>query len=303
MERLSDVLKNGAETWKQNPVLCMPFLFTFFFQILFSAFLLLGLAAVIGTDTVAGIQSQASVIAQMAQYSDTPIVQEMSELMRMIAPFTSIFIAAAIILVIGCALIQAFFSAGAIGMARTATMTGTTRTRDILAYGMQSGLNLFFAGIVIMLMFLVGIVFMLPGVFIIMVTDSIIVQVIIMFIGFIFLFLYMVVLLIGLAPVKYAIVVNHAGPIKGITSGWSFFSDHKMDVFLMWLLMIVMSLVLGVIGQIFYINPILVMVWQFVGTLINMVIVMPLITVWWTRLYISRTVVNGDTPALVVNSY
>ncbi len=242
-------------------------------------------------------------IAQMAQYSDTPIVQEMSELMRMIAPFTSIFIAAAIILVIGCALIQAFFSAGAIGMARTATMTGTTRTRDILAYGMQSGLNLFFAGIVIMLMFLVGIVFMLPGVFIIMVTDSIIVQVIIMFIGFIFLFLYMVVLLIGLAPVKYAIVVNHAGPIKGITSGWSFFSDHKMDVFLMWLLMIVMSLVLGVIGQIFYINPILVMVWQFVGTLINMVIVMPLITVWWTRLYISRTVVNGDTPALVVNSY
>lgn len=303
MERLSDVLKNGAETWKQNPVLCMPFLFTFFFQILFSAFLLLGLAAVIGTDTVAGIQSQASVIAQMAQYSDTPIVQEMSELMRMIAPFTSIFIAAAIILVIGCALIQAFFSAGAIGMARTATMTGTTRTRDILPHAMQSGLNLFFAGIVIMLMFLVGIVFILPDVVIIIVTDNILVQVIIMFIGFIFLFLYMVVLLIGLAPVKYAIVVNHAGPIKGITSGWSFFSDHKMDVFLMWLLMIVMSLVLGVIGQIFYINPILVMVWQFVGTLINLVIVMPLITVWWTRLYISRTVVNGDTPALVVTSY
>jgi len=303
MERLSDVLKNGAETWKQNPVLCMPFLFTLFFQILLLAFLLLGLAAAIGTDTVVGIQSQASEIAQMAQYSDTPVVQEMSELMRMIAPFTSIFIAAAIILVIGCALIQAFFSAGAIGMAKTATMTGTTRTRDILAYGMQSGLNLFFAGIVIMLMFLVGIVFMLPGVFIIMVTDSIIVQVIIMFIGFIFLFLYMVVLLIGLAPVNYAIVVNHAGPIKGITSGWSFFSDHKMDVFLMWLLMIVMSLVIGVIGQIFYINPILVMVWQFVGTLINLVIVMPLITVWWTRLYISRTVVTGDPPALVVNSY
>lgn len=303
MERLSDVLKNGAETWKQNPILCMPFLLIFFFQILLLAFLLLGLAAVIGTDTIAGIQSQASEIAQMAQYSDTSPIEEMSELLRTIAPFTSIFIAAAIILVVGCALIQAFFSAGAIGMARTATMTGTTRTRDILACGMQSGLSLFFVGIVIMLMFLVGIVFMLPGVFIIMVTDNVLVQAIIMFIGFIFLFLYMVVLSIGLAPVKYAIVVNHAGPIEGITSGWSFFSYHKMDVFLMWLLMIVISMVLGMAGQIFYINPILVMVWQFVGTLINLVIVMPLITVWWTRLYISRTVVEGDAPAFVVTRY
>ncbi len=303
MERLSDVLKNGAETWKQNPVLCIPFLLIFFLQILLLAFLLLGLAAVIGTDTVAGIQSQVFEIAQMLQHSDTPPIEEMSELRRTIAPFANIFIAAAIIMVIGCALIQAFFSAGAIGMARTATMTGTTRTRDILAYGMQSGLNLFFAGIVIMLMFLVGIVFMLPGIFIIMVTDSIIVQVIIMFIGFIFLFLYMVILSIGLAPVKYAIVINHAGPIDGITGGWSFFSYHKMDVFLMWLLMIVISIVLGMAGQIFYINPILVMVWQFVGTLINLVIVMPLITVWWTRLYISRTVVTGDAPAFVVTSY
>ncbi len=303
MERLSDVLKNGAETWKHNPVLCAPFLLIFFFQILLLAFLLLGLAAVIGTDTITGIQSQASEITQMAQYSDTPPIEAMSELLRTIAPFANIFIAAAIVLVIGCALIQAFFSAGAIGMARTATMTGTTRTRDILAYGMQSGRNLFFASIVIMLMFLVGIVFMLPGAFMVMVTDSILVQAIIMFIGFIFLFLYMVVLSIGLAPVKYAIVVNNAGPIEGITSGWSFFSYHKMDVFLMWLLMIVISMVLGMAGQIFYINPILVMVWQFVGTLINLVIVMPLITVWWTRLYISRTVVAGDAPAFVVTSY
>ncbi len=303
MERLSDVLKNGAETWKQNPVLCMPFLLIFFCQILFLAFLLLGLAAVIGTDTIAGIQSQVSEIAQMVQYSGTLPIEEMSELRRTIAPFANIFIAAAIILVIGWALIQAFFSAGAIGMARTATMTGTTRTRDLLPHAMQSGLNLFFAGIVIMLMFLVGIVFLLPGVFIIMVTDNILVQAIIMFIGFIFLFLYMVVLSIGLAPVKYAIVVNNAGPIEGIMSGWSFFSDHKMDVFLMWLLMIVISTILGVAGQIFYINPIFVMVWQFVGTLINLVIVMPLITVWWTRLYISRTTVAADAPAFVVTRY
>jgi len=303
MERLSDVLKNGAETWKQNPVLCIPFLLIFFLQILFLAFLLIGLAAVIGTDTVGGIQSQVSEIARVAQYSDTPPGEEMSELLRMIAPFTGVFIAASIVLVIGCALIQAFFSAGAIGMARTATMTGTTMTRDILRYGVQSVLNLFFAGIVIMLLFLVGIVFLLPGAFMIMVTDSILVQAVTMFIGFIFLFLYIVTLSIGLAPVKYAIVINHAGPIEGITSGWSFFSYHKMDVFLMWLLMIGMSMVLGVAGQIFYINPVSAMVWQFVGTLINLVIVMPLITVWWTRLYISRTVVAGDTPAFVVTGY
>lgn len=303
MERIGEVLRNGAYTWKQNPVLCVPFLLTFFFQILFFVFLLIGLAAIIGTDTVTDIQSQVSEIARMAQYADEPPIEEMTELSRVIAPFIGIFIAVFTILVIGCVLIQTFFSAGAIGMAKTATMTGTTGTGDMLRYARQSALDLFLAGIVIALLFLVGIVFLLPGAIMIMITGSIMVQAIIMLIGFIFLFLYIVVLSIGLAPVKYALVINHAGPIEGITKGWSFFSDHKMDVFLIWLMMIGISIILGMVGQIFYINPVSAVVWQFVGTLINLVIVMPLITVWWTRLYLSRAVVAGDAPAFVVTSY
>lgn len=303
MERIGEVLRNGAYTWRQNPVLCVPFLLTFFFQILFFVFVFIGLAAIIGTDTVTEIQLQVSEIARMAQYADEPPIEEMTELSRVIAPFIWIFIAAFIILVIGCVLIQTFFSAGAIGMAKTAIMTGTTGTGDMLRYARQSGLNLFFASIVIALLFLVGIVFLLPGAIMIMITDSVLVQAVIMFIGFIFLFLYIVILSIGLAPVKYALVINHAGPIEGMTKGWSFFSDHKMDVFLMWLLMIVISMILIMVGQIFYINPVSAVIWQFVGTLINLVIVMPLITVWWTRLYLSRAVVAGDTPAFVVTSY
>ncbi|HIE32259.1 MAG TPA: hypothetical protein EYP67_07790 [Methanosarcinales archaeon] len=303
MERIGDVLRNGAYTWKQNPVLCVPFLLTFLFQLLFFVFLLIGLAAIIGTDTVTEIQSQVSEIARTVQYADEPPIEEMTELSRLIAPFTRIFIAAFIILMIAGALIQTFFSAGAIGMAKTATMTGTTRTGDILKYGKQSAIDLFLAGIVIMLLFLVGIVFLLPGAIMIMITDSIMVQASIMFIGFIFLFLYAIILSIGLASVKYALVINHVDAIEGIKRGWSFFSDHKMDVFLMWLLMIGISMILGVFGQIFYINPVSAVVWQFVGTLINLVIVMPLVTVWWTRLYLSRAVIARDSPSFVVDSY
>ena len=116
-------------------------------------------------------------------------------------------------------------------------------------------------------------------------------------IGIILWMVYIFILSIVLAPVTYALVIDHIGPIEGIERGWKFFSSHKLDVFLMWLVMFVIFIFRFVIGQVFYMNPVTTLIWQFVDLLINICILLPLITVWWTRLYLSRGTLAAGTPA------
>ena len=108
---------------------------------------------------------------------------------------------------------------------------------------------------------------------------------------------YAIVLSIGLAPVTYALVIDNTGPIEGIEKGWRFFSSHKLDVFLMWVVMFAIAMLIFTVGQIFFIHLVTTVIWQFVVTLINICILMPLITVWWTRLYLDRETLAAGIPA------
>ncbi|MEA1944119.1 MAG: hypothetical protein U9N07_02085 [Euryarchaeota archaeon] len=297
MERISEVFSNGACTWMQNPVLCAPFLLDLLLRAVFFMFVIAGVAITIGTDAVMKIASELSELAQASSYTDELSPEVMYRIYHLVTPFIGIFIVAFLILIIGCALIQAFFESGAIGMAKTAVTTGTTGMRDLFNYGRQSAIDLFLANIAITLLFLAGIVFLVPGVILIRISGSIEAYATIIVIGLILLILYIIILLIGLSPVKYALVIDHTDPIEGIEKGWKFFSDHKFDVFLMCLVMFGISIILGLIGNIFYMNPVTTAIWQFVGVLIDLCIIMPLITVWWTRLYLSREPVMADTPA------
>lgn len=297
MERISEIIRNGAHTWMRNPVLCAPFLLGYLSSILFSAFILAGLAIIIGTETIMTIASMMLELMEASRYTGEPQIETMYELYHLLAPYTGIIIGAFIIMMIGSVLISAFFEAGAIGMAKDATMTDTTRARDLFYYGGRSVIDLFLANILIGLMFAAGIVFLAPGAALIRISGSTTVHVIIIFIGIVLFILYAIILAIGMAPVKYVLVVNRLGAIEGIKRGWDFFSDHKPDVLLMLLVTIGISMLFGLIGQIFYINPVTAMIWKFVSMLINLCILMPLITIWWTRLYISREIITADMPA------
>lgn len=297
MERMSEVFSNGAYTWMKNPVLCAPFLLDLLIRTVFAIFVVAGVAIAIGTDAVTEIASELSQLAQAPSYTYELSPEVMYRIYHLVTPFIGIFIVAFLILIIGCALIQAFFESGAIGMAKTAVTTGTTELRDLFNYGRQSATDLFLANIAITLLLLAGIVFLLPGVLLIRISGSIEAYVILLFTGLILLILYVIILLIGLAPVKYALVITHAGPIEGVEKGWAFFSDHKVDVCLMCLIIFTIYIILSLIGNIFYMNPVTAAIWQFVGMLIDLCIIMPLITVWWTRLYMSREPVMADTPA------
>ncbi len=300
MERIGEVLRNGAYTWKQNPILCAPFVLDTFVRFLFFMIVLAGLVAVIGTDLFMAIGSGISEIMQASQTPGEPSLEAagaMVELYQLVVPFTGVFIVALIIIGIGSALIRTFFEAGAVGMAKNATMTGTTRMNDLFWYGRRSTVSLFFANIVIALIFLAGIVFLVPGILLLDASDSSGVAVAAFAIGIILLIGYVIILSIGLAPVKYALVIDNKGPIEGIEKGWRFFSSHKLDVFLMWVVMFAIAMLIFTVGQIFFIHPVTTVIWQFVVTLINICILMPLITVWWTRLYLDRETLAAGIPA------
>ncbi len=302
MERIGEVLRNGAYTWKQNPVLCAPFVLDTFVRFLFFMIVLAGLAVVIGTDLFMAIGSEISEIMQALQNtgeSSIEAAEAMVKVYQLVAPFTGVFIVALIILGIGSALIRMFFEVGAVGMAKNATMTGATRMNDLFWYGRRSTVSLFLANIVIMLIFLAGIVFLVPGILLLDASGSGGMAMAAFAIGIILWIGYAIVLSIGLAPVTYALVIDNTGPIEGIEKGWRFFSDHKLDVFLMWVVMFAIFMSLGMIGQVFYMNSVTTVIWQFVVTLINICILLPLITVWWTRLYLSRGAAAVVTPAQV----
>jgi len=300
MERIGEVLRNGAYTWRQNPILCAPFVLDTLARFLFFMIVLAGLVAVIGTDLFMDIGSGISEIVQASQSTGEPSIEAaeaMVEVYQLAVPFTGVFIVALIILMIGSALIRTFFEVGAVGMAKNATMSGATRLNDLFWYGRRSTVSLFLANILIVLIFLAGIVFIVPGIFLLDSSGSSEVATAAFAIGIILGIGYVLILSIGLAPVTYALVIDNTGPIEGIEKGWRFFSGHKLDVFLMWVVMVAIFISLGMIGQIFYINPVTTVIWQFVSILINICILMPLITVWWTRLYLSRETLAAGTPA------
>ncbi|HDJ38398.1 MAG TPA: hypothetical protein ENF24_04345 [Methanosarcinales archaeon] len=293
MERIGDVIRNGAYTWMQNPVLCAPFLINAIAQVMFSIVVLAGVAIAIGTDAFTQIASSISDFMIVVQYADELPTGIMYELYQLITPFIRVFVAAAIVLVIGCTLIRTFFMAGAIGMAKAATMVGTTGLHDLLRHGRQSMISLFLANIAISLMFLLGIVFLVPGAVMAQMTDNIGVPLIILFMGILLFIIYIIILSLGMTPVQYALVIDHLGAIEGIEKGWSFFLDHKFDVFLICVLMIGIAMFTGLIGIVFYTHPVSAAIWRFVDVLINLCIVLPLTTAWWTRLYMER---EGATP-------
>lgn len=86
------------------------------------------------------------------------------QLTHQLAQHIGIIIAAVINTVILAMLISAFFTAGAISMAKEATETGKTCMSDMKEYGRRKFISLLFADIIVGLITLVGLVFLIPGI-------------------------------------------------------------------------------------------------------------------------------------------
>lgn len=279
VEEIGKIISKGFETFTKNLNLSIPFVLNFLAaQILQFLVFSVGFSYILGSE----LSSLENAIPERLVSILFPLI------MRHIFE-----IAAMIILFILISLfIQSFFIAGAIGMAKQATETGKSEISTLFEYGKTNVVNLYLAEILVGLLFLAGVVFLVPGAAMTDLGDLLSSKntgsILLLLGGFLLLGLYILILSIVLAIYSYALVIEHLGSIDGIITGLKFFNKHKFDVFLMWLIVAIISVVtiLGFVfvGAIFALS----FIW-FIAIFVSVFVIAPLTTLWWVRLYMTRT--------------
>jgi len=275
-----EIIKGGYKTWKNNLILCVPFI-------------LGGLISAIVAGIIMVITFLALFWPLIEKVFSNPISISSSEfLSQLYSIITSNFISIIAVFVITAiivGLIFSFFYSGAIGMAKEALLTGKTNLSHMMDYGKRKYLNFFFANIIVGLIFLIGVLFLIPGILSIIseigssgfeFSSQNINAYFPLIIGFLIMIPYMIIMSIIFALVSYAVVIDDLSAIEGVKKAFRVAWHNKIRVFLMCLIVLVIGFIFGLIGLIPFIGGIL----SFIVTLL---IVTPLTTIWWSKFYIT----------------
>jgi len=278
VEDTGSVIGKGFDTWKNNLTICLPFVF--------SAILTHIVAIIIiGATILAIIPSLLSYLTKSAEPSPELILQLLPQIIQSMG----IIIIAIIVTIILCTLINAFFWAGAIGMAKEATETGRTNISHMIEYGKRKFISLFFTDIILGLISFVGVVFLVPGILYVLPKlrvlsvlppEEVFTAFAIFGLGFLAMFLYILIISIIFALPRYSVVIGDLGAIRGIKTGFKMFMRNKVAVFLLWLIVFVVSLISASLGAIPYIG------WV-ISAILSIIIISPLTVIWWSRWYLS----------------
>jgi len=279
-EDIGTLLRRGFETWKRNLNLAVPF------ALMIVALMLL--AVVMAVILLYPLITTSPEILSTA--SD---VEDPQELMELFTSMTNIGLLVAVVLlgILAMFLAGSFFSAGAIGMAKEATDTGKTTLKAMWASGRRHFLSLFLAEVLMMIV-IVALLAVLSLPFVSELTAGFesgnpdIGQIALWIILLIALSL---ILSIVLAMVPYALVVEGLGPVGAIKAGIGFFLSNKMDVFLVWLVAMAVSVAIQFLGVPFSGSETSTAIFSTLSGIVSILVISPLTTVWWTRLYVTRS--------------
>ncbi|MBW6470179.1 MAG: hypothetical protein K0A90_03035 [Methanosarcinaceae archaeon] len=299
---IGTIINKGFSTWTRNLNISLPFILNFGIS---------GLLALIAFAAFVVIFVMPELSSMGLDPANILPEQMLSILSSAVGDHIMLIIAGFIIFMILIMFIQSYFIAGAIGMSKIATETGDTYLNDMLSYGNRNVVNLFLINILLALIMLAGIVFIVPGIlsmenfnmFLSNPEETAASSVLFAF-GFLAWMLYILVASIVLSIVKYVLVVDDLDPITALETGFRFFIGNKLDILLMWLILISISVFVGIIGEGISLVPIISTIWIFTDIVISIAVIPPLTTIWWTRLYLSRTGRNMyDVDELLDNLY
>ncbi|AFV22229.1 hypothetical protein Mpsy_0016 [Methanolobus psychrophilus R15] len=223
-----------------------------------------------------------------------PIIAEpvMSDIVAALAPYIMLFGVGLVIMLIISLLIQAFFTAGAIGMAKDVAANGRTSYEEMFNSGKTHFLNYFLLQVLVYLIILAGIIFLIPGILQIgdlTNLDAIMQSLLALGVGFALWIVYSIIISIILAVTYYALVVDNLGPIQAIKAGYRFFLNNKAAVAILWLITIVVAVTPNVIGMLFTPFEYLSIIWSVVSAVLSIVVLPAVFTLWWTFLYMGKT--------------
>ncbi len=288
MEEIGEMIGKGFGIWRRNINLCIPFLLNFFASMLVIVSFLAAIFLV-----VTPLIDMKSTSIQNSQ--DVQAVQDLiTQMEGSLGSLGWQSILMVVLLLLGMfailSLVEAFFMAGAIGMARQALEKGRADTGVMWSSGKKHFLNMFISTLLMGLMTLSGLVFLLPGVLRLprpVQAEPVAMGMLIT--GFLIFILYAVVLSLALAEAPYALVLEGLGPVQAIRAGIGFFRYNKFDVLILWLVVAALSITLQIIGSSLSSGstttyPLM----SLVTGLVNLLVLVPLSNLWWTRLYMNR---------------
>ncbi|MCW3133233.1 MAG: hypothetical protein N2V78_02755 [Methanophagales archaeon] len=281
VEEISSVIGKGFDTWKENLCICLPFVFS------------LVLTSVVGIIITGGaiLATVPSLLPQFTTHDEVAPEAILLLLMPQILQSIGIITIALIVTMILCMLIGAFFWAGAIGMAKEAIETGRTNISHMIEYGKRKFISLFFTDVIIGLISSVGIVFLVPGILYIipklralseLPPEELFTAVAVFGLGFLAMIVYTSIISIIFSLPRYAVVIDDVGAISGIKTGFKLFIRNKVAVFLLWLIVLAVSLIPMCFNAIQYLGGV-------IGMILFVIIIQPLTVIWWSRLYLSMT--------------
>jgi isoprenylcysteine carboxyl methyltransferase (ICMT) family protein YpbQ len=279
VEDIGKIISNGFETYTKNLNICVHFFVSVLLALLMAGF---GIFIIFGSS--------------LSQIESAKTPEALALLLLPLLAQHIIGIAiliAAILLVIF--LIQAYFTSGAIGMAIQATGSGKSSLSTMNDAGRNNLVNMFFAEILFGLISLAGIVFIVPGAMKIDISQLMDSKnpesAALFFAGLMVWVLYIIVLSIVLVIFRYALVAENIGPIESISVAFEFFKKNKGEVVQLFIFLIVVSFAFFIVDQIMNSLSISIIniLWSFISFFISLIVIAPLTTIWWVRLYMVKT--------------
>lgn len=274
------IISNGFETYKKNFNISIPFVINFFIGAIFLvAFFTIGIIYIFGSSL------------SMLENATSP-EEFFSAILPLISQHVVEIVIIFVVFVIIISFFESFFTAGAIGMANQAIETGRSEISTMVEAGKKNVINLFLAEILIGLLVFAGIIFLVPGAMKVDFNEIFSPEntnaVVLMMGGLLLWILYALIINLVLSVYRYILVIETMGPLDGITAGFRFFREHMSQVFILWLVVAGIIFAFAIIGQVLGRIPIIEFVWALVNMMINILVIPPLITLWWVRLYMSR---------------
>ncbi len=281
VEDIGKIISNGFGTYTKNLNICVPFILDFFISALLALLMAgFGIFFIFGTS-LSNIEN-----ARTPEALSLVLLPLLAQHIIEIAIFFTVFLVVILF-------IQAYFTSGAIGMAIQATRYGKSSLSTMNDAGRKNLVNMFFAEILFGLISLAGIIFIVPGAMkidISQIMESKNPEAAALFIvGLMLWVLYIIVLSIVLVIFRYALVAENLGPIESISAAFEFFKKNKGDVVLLFIFLIVVSVIFFIVDQIMGLLPIINILWSFISFFISLIVIAPLTTVWWVRLYMVKT--------------
>ena len=276
-----DILKQSYKTWKSNLNICIPFIISTSLIIIFSTILFATVFLQI-------------FLPMLNTLSSNPVdffsTQDMTQTFSAFIDSIPQLIISVILFIIFVAVVSSFFTAGAIGMAKEILLNGKAEIDHMWKYGRRKWFSLLCTNFMVAGIALVGFLFLVPGLFWLFSTigsdqnaSSIFGGVIIFALGTLLTIIYIAIISIAFALVQYAVILDDLKSVEGVKKGFHvFWQYNKINVFALWVLLILAGALLSVFQFIPYIG-------SFVYMVLTLVVLAPFSTICWSKLYLEIT--------------